>query len=182
MSRHRLDSKGLLSLREQRRRSQQSLRELQKTLGLVSQPQIQITNTTSSLKTVEEEQKAREAATVEQVRILRDQRPLLLSKFAKIEDPHESEENKAQAYVSTTLRRPDLRFSQDISPRIQQSNRTMTKPQFIENLRLMFPELESIPHHDTINRLLTDIEAVDIEAALWLYSEDSSGTRGSTSI
>ncbi len=39
----------------------------------------------------------------------------------------------------------------------------MTRPQFEENLRLLFPELESIPHHDTLNRLLCGIDVDKIE-------------------
>jgi hypothetical protein len=37
---------------------------------------------------------------------------------------------------------------------------------FEQNLRLLFPELESLPHQDTLNRLLAGIEVEQIEAAL----------------
>ena len=41
----------------------------------------------------------------------------------------------------------------------------MTTPQFIENLQLLFPELESIPHHDSLQRLLATIDVEQIEQA-----------------
>jgi hypothetical protein len=44
-------------------------------------------------------------------------------------------------------------------------NREMTRPQFEANLRLLFPELEQLPHADTLFRLLRDIEVENIEQA-----------------
>jgi len=40
-------------------------------------------------------------------------------------------------------------------------NREMTKPQFKDSLREVFPELEEIPHADTLFRLLRDVEDVN---------------------
>ena len=42
----------------------------------------------------------------------------------------------------------------------------MTLPQFKENLRLFFPELEALPHVDALFRLLGDIDAMQIKEAL----------------
>jgi hypothetical protein len=44
-------------------------------------------------------------------------------------------------------------------------NREMTRPQFETNLRLLFPELETLPHADTLFRLLRDIDVAHIEQA-----------------
>ncbi len=44
-------------------------------------------------------------------------------------------------------------------------NRVMTRPQFIENLQQFFPELERLPHADTLYRLLRDIDVEHIEQA-----------------
>ncbi len=35
-------------------------------------------------------------------------------------------------------------------------NKVMTRPQFVENLQQFFPELEKLPHADTLFRLLRD--------------------------
>jgi hypothetical protein len=44
-------------------------------------------------------------------------------------------------------------------------NREMTRAQFEANLRLLFPELETLPHADTLFRLLRDIDVEHIEQA-----------------
>ncbi|MCP3877934.1 MAG: transposase family protein [Sulfitobacter sp.] len=41
----------------------------------------------------------------------------------------------------------------------------MTRPQFEANLQLLFPELETLPHADTLFRLLRDIDVESIEQA-----------------
>ena len=57
-----------------------------------------------------------------------------------------------------------LTFVLQMSSR-REANRTMTRPVFMENLRLLFPDLESLPHHDTLYRLLERINVTEIEAA-----------------
>jgi hypothetical protein len=42
-------------------------------------------------------------------------------------------------------------------------NREMTRPQFEANLRLLFPKLETLPHADTLFRLLRDIDVAHLE-------------------
>jgi hypothetical protein len=111
---------------------------------------------------VEQEREAREEAVVAQAGIIRDLLPLLLSRFAKIKDPRDPK--KAKHKLTVLLLYGVLTFVFQMTSR-RAANRTMTKPQFVENLRLLFPDLESIPHHDTINRVLADIEVADIEAA-----------------
>ena len=56
---------------------------------------------------------------------------------------------------------------------VREANRQLTLPQFPQNLRLPFPDLESFPSHDTLNRLLAGIEVNQIgnaqfERILWL--------------
>ena len=48
----------------------------------------------------------------------------------------------------------------------REANREMSLPQFWENLQLLFPELESLPHQDTLARLLERIEGKHIEESL----------------
>ena len=42
----------------------------------------------------------------------------------------------------------------------------MTRPMFMENLKLLFPELEDLPHNDTLMRLLARIDVGEIESGL----------------
>jgi len=48
----------------------------------------------------------------------------------------------------------------------REANREMTRPMFMENLKLLFPELEDLPHNDTLYRLLSAIDVREIESAL----------------
>lgn len=45
----------------------------------------------------------------------------------------------------------------------RETNREMTTPQLLENLRLLFPELTDMPHQDTLCRLLESMDVVRIE-------------------
>ena len=47
----------------------------------------------------------------------------------------------------------------------REANKEMTRPAFEESLRLIFPELENLPHHDTLNRILSKIDVNRIEEA-----------------
>jgi hypothetical protein len=48
----------------------------------------------------------------------------------------------------------------------REANRRMTRPMFLDNLRLLFPEVDTLPHHDTLKRLLAGIEMDQVEAML----------------
>jgi len=47
----------------------------------------------------------------------------------------------------------------------REANRTLTRPMVVENLKLLFPDLETIPHRDTVYRLLERIDVNEIGAA-----------------
>ena len=48
----------------------------------------------------------------------------------------------------------------------RQANREIAKDIFFENLNTMFPELETMPHADTLSRLLENIEVADIQECM----------------
>ena len=48
----------------------------------------------------------------------------------------------------------------------RESTREMTRPAFMEALQEIFPELETIPHHDTLNRILSKIDVNRIETVM----------------
>jgi hypothetical protein len=45
----------------------------------------------------------------------------------------------------------------------REANKKMTRPAFRESLRLIFPDLEKLPHHDTLDRILGKIDVNRIE-------------------
>jgi hypothetical protein len=47
----------------------------------------------------------------------------------------------------------------------RETNREMTRPQFLANLRWLFPEIDCLPHADTLFRLLRDIDLAHLEQA-----------------
>ena len=47
----------------------------------------------------------------------------------------------------------------------RQANREMSLPMFKQNLKLLFPELEDLPHSDTLMRLLERIDVAQVEGA-----------------
>ena len=47
----------------------------------------------------------------------------------------------------------------------REANRDITRPMFEKNLRLLFPEVRTLPHADTLFRLLTRIDVSQIEQA-----------------
>jgi hypothetical protein len=149
--------------KQDRRRAAQELRQRQAAEGLKRPPTGTIGNATSPWKTVEEEQQARQEAVEEQLQAYRSALPTLLKRLAKIPDPRNP---KTIRHKSTVLLLYGiLMFVFQMASR-REANRQMTLPQFQENLRLLFPELESLPHQDTLNRLLAGIQVNEIEAAL----------------
>jgi hypothetical protein len=115
------------------------------------------------MDTVEEEQAARVMAVVEQVVVMRTLLPVLLHNLRGIEDPRQSAKVKHQ--LSALLLYGILLFVYQMASR-REANRAMTRPQFLENLKLLFPEIEELPHHDTLARVLARIDVEQIQEAL----------------
>ncbi len=57
-----------------------------------------------------------------------------------------------------------LCFAFQMSSR-RQANQEMTRPVFEANLRQLFPDLDELPHQDTLARLLARIDVAEIEQA-----------------
>lgn len=158
----RPSSEEIQQNRSARRETQRELRERQKAQGLVVEPRTSILNSTSRYENVQEEQAAREEATVEQARIFRAQLPILLKRLEKIKDVRNPK--KVKHKLTVLLLYGILTFVFQRTSR-REANGTLTNPQFVESLKLLFPNLETIPHHDTLYRLLKNIDVSDIESA-----------------
>jgi hypothetical protein len=88
--------------------------------------------------------------------------PILLKRLSKISDLRNPKKNKHK--LTVLLIYGILCFAFQMSSR-RQANREMTRPMFEENLRGLFPELEELPHADTLARLLARIDVTQIEQA-----------------
>jgi hypothetical protein len=151
------------AIRKRKKRAEKELRARQKAEGLKVPFKAAIPNRKCGYKSVEEEQKARRDATTEQVRIFRAKLPFLLKRLSRIKDPRNP--NKIKHKHILLMIYGILTFVFQMSSR-REANREMTRPMFMENLKLLFPELQDLPHNDTLMRLLARIDVREIESTL----------------
>jgi len=155
--------RGWEEQKSRRRAQRRLLRQRQREQGLVVPQRPSASNAKSEMRTVEEERTVREQTVLEQVMVMRTMLPVLLSNLKSIKDPRQAKKVKHQ--LSAMLLYGILSFVHQMESR-RQANRTMTRPQFMENLKALFPELEDLPHHDTLARALARIEVEQIQDAL----------------
>lgn len=149
-------------LREKIKQSRKELAERKKAEGISRPPQNSVSNAKCSYKTEEEEQAAREEAVAAQISTYRAMLPQLLKDFSKIPDPRTS--RKPTHMLTTLLLYGILHFVFQITSR-REANKEMSRPSFFNTLKSLFPELESLPHTDTLARLLEKIDVLQIEHA-----------------
>jgi len=159
---HRLRREELKQLRVDRRRAAQKLRRHQAEQGHSARPQAVISNSKSEWSTVAEERTARQEAVEGQLQVFRSALPTLLKQLSRIRDPRNPKTIKHK--LTVVMLYGLLTFVYQMASR-REANQKMSMPVFLHNLQLMFPELESLPHHDTLNRLLSEIEVDAIEQA-----------------
>jgi len=153
------------AIKEQRahkKQQEQALRHQQRQDGLLPHAPAPLPNGCSAYATIAEEQQAREAAVSGQVRVLRRELPALLARLGQIPDPRQPK--KCRHRLTVLLLYGLLMFVFQFASR-RAVNRELTRPQFEANLRLLFPELETLPHADTLFRLLRDIDVAQLEQA-----------------
>ena len=149
--------------KQARRQAARALRRRQVAEDLLPLPKATIENRKSEWKTVEEEKQARQETTEEQLRVYRSVSPRLLKRLAKIPDPRKP--LLIRHKLAVLLLYGILMFVFQMASR-REANREMSLPMFLQNLQLLFPELESLPHADTLNRLLARIDGEPIQESL----------------
>lgn len=92
--------------------------------------------------------------------MFRSKLPVLLAQLSKIPDYRNPK--KVKHKLTVVLIYGILVFVYQMGSR-REANKTMTRPAFMESLRLLFPELEKLPHHDTLGRILEKIDVNRIE-------------------
>lgn len=142
------------------KRVQKALRKSLQSKGFAPCSHATISNCKCEYESVEEERSVRNEALSEQVRIFRSKLPFLLSRLSKIEDPRSPKKIKHK--LSVLMIYGILSFVFQMSS-CREANREMTRPMFWQNLKFLFPELEDLPHHDSLKRLLSRIDVMEIE-------------------
>jgi len=119
-----------------------------------------LANTLCQWKTPEEEQLARQQLSIEQLKTLRSQLPLILNGLKKI--PDHRNPKKIKHKMTVLMLYGLLMFVFQFASR-REVNREMTRPVFEKNLQAFFPELETLPHSDTLYRVLKKIKIEQLE-------------------
>ena len=154
--------------REARKQHKQRVKEARKVLDQqqvadgVHERQTSAPNALCPCQTVEEEQALREEAVAGQVGAWRALLPKLLRDLAKIPDPRNP--NKSKHKLTVVLLYGLLAFVFQMASR-REANRTLSRPMFLQTLQGLFPELETLPHADTLHRVLERVEVSELEAA-----------------
>ena len=153
-------------MKQQRKKTKQFEKDFNQKLrdqGLKpSTPGFSISNTISNYQTVEAETEARQEAVTDQAKVIKANLPSLLNRLSAIPDPRNPKKIKHK--VTVLLLYGIFTYVFQMSSR-RQANRKMTNPIMKQNLMLLFPELETMPHNDTLMRLLAKIDVHEIENA-----------------
>ena len=123
-------------------------------------PRTQARNTKQSYCSIEEMTADRSDKLSSQIQAWRSVLPILIKRFSKIHDPRRAKSVKHKLVV--VMLYGLLAFIFRLSSR-REINRELSGMIVFENLKRIFPELESIPHADTLARLLEKINVNDIE-------------------
>ncbi len=153
---------GIRAQRSDKRRQEQALNAKRRAMGQRPQSPPPLPNRCSAFTTIDEERAAREDAVSKQARLLRQELPALLDQLERIPDPRAP--RKRRHKLTALLLYGLLMFVFQFASR-RETNREMTRPQFLANLQLLFPQIEALPHADTLYRLLRDIDLTQLEQA-----------------
>jgi len=117
-------------------------------------------NTVCPWKTPEQEQSCRQQISKDKLNILRSQLPIILSSLKKI--PDHRNPKKIKHKITVLMLYGLLMFVFRFSSR-REVNREMSRPLFEKNLNEFFPELATLPHADTLFRVLKKVDIEQLE-------------------
>lgn len=153
---------AIKKLRSEKKRQEKVLNAKRRAMGFVPTSPAPLPNSCSPFATIAEEQAAREDAVSKQMRLLRKELPALLAQLEQIPDPRDP--RKRRHKLTVLLLYGLLMFVFQFSSR-RETNREISRPQFMTTLQLLFPEIDALPHADTLFRLLRDIDLEHLEQA-----------------
>ncbi len=138
------------------------MRQQQRKAGLIPHPSPTPSNRKSPFENIEQESAARQEAVSGLMGLLRQMLPVLLRRLGKIPEPRNP--HKLKHRLTVLMLYGLLVFVFQYGSR-RAANGEVTRPMFEHNLRLLFPQLETLPHSDTLFRLLCRIDVGHIEQA-----------------
>lgn len=142
--------------------AQRELQARQTEAGLRCPRPASVSNQLCPYQSEAEEQAAREEAVAAQLGVFRQLLPKLLKDLGKIPEPRQPKKLKHR--LTVVLLYGLLSFVFQMASR-RETNRTLSRPAFLATLQTLFPELESLPHADTLNRVLAKLDVAGLEQA-----------------
>ena len=109
---------------------------------------------------VEDDRAERADLMSQQIKVWRSLLPNILRRFAKIKDPRQP--GKLKHKMAVLMMFGLFAFIFRLQSR-REINREQTGPLIFEHLKKLFPEIDSIPHADSLARILARINPVEIE-------------------
>ena len=144
-------------------KARRELREKEAQGGHEEKPRSCASNAKSQIKSVAEEQAEDERVAIEYLKTMQRLMPGLLQRLAEVEDFRQPKKIKHK--VAVILLFAIFWFVFQKSSR-REANKEMTTAIFLENMRIFFPELDSLPHHDTVNRFLSGVDINELDKVL----------------
>jgi hypothetical protein len=163
MERRRIQMAERKQEKKARLKAQAGLRRKQAIEGLSGTRRITADNAKSEYKTYSEEIDARQETAKDYLKVLQRGLPGLLIRLSRVDDYRNPKKIKHKVAVILLL--AIFWFVFQKSSR-REANEELTNPVFLENMRLFFPDLESLPHHDTVNRFLCMIDINQLQGIL----------------
>jgi hypothetical protein len=142
--------------------SQKQIRENISTTNASIVHRTQAINAKRPYHTIKEEQTIRQDILGEQIKVWRKVLPILLPKLSRIPDPRRPKSIKHKMVVLMIFGL--LAFVFRLKSR-REMNRELTGATINHHLQKIFPELDSIPHADTLARFLETARIKEIESA-----------------
>ena len=122
------------------------MRRQQREAGLSPSAGTTPSNSKSSVGSIEEERAARTEAVSGLILIIRQMLPVLLGRLGKIPDPRNP--IKLKHRLTVLMIYGILAFVFQYGSR-REANAEITRPMFEHNLRMLFPQLDTLPHSAT---------------------------------
>ena len=149
--------------KKERLKAQAELRAKQAIEGFSSKGPDTPDNAKCEYKTEAEQLEARRETAKDYLKVLQRNLPSLLIQLSEVTDYRNPKKIKHK--VAVILLFGIFWFILQKSSR-RQANEELTNPVFVDNMRIFFPDLESLPHHDTVNRFLSKININELENIL----------------
>ena len=163
MERRRIQLRERKEEKKARRGAQAQLEAKQVLEGLTCHKYPTASNAKCEYKTHTEQEQAQQRVARDYLKVMQRSLPGLLRRLSTVKDYRNVKKIKHKKEVILLF--GIFWFVFQKSSR-RQANAELTTAIFLENMHFFFPNLESLPHHDTVNRFLSMVDIKDLEKVL----------------